>query len=110
MTTFIKKIMEDKKEYRRQMARVDAMPTDYQFVFKKIQTYMWNFAGGSGHDMVKTQYDLIDLFQHGADTNKDVLEITGNDVAGFCDDLIRDNKLWTDHLRQKLNEDLKKSN
>ncbi|MGQ0517566.1 DUF1048 domain-containing protein, partial [Bacillus sp. D-CC] len=25
------------------MARVEALPEDYQFVFKKIQNYMWNF-------------------------------------------------------------------
>ena len=28
------------------MARVEALPEDYQFVFKKIQNYMWNFSAG----------------------------------------------------------------
>ena len=29
------------------MARVAALPEDYQFVFKKIQNYMWNFSAGN---------------------------------------------------------------
>jgi DNA-binding ferritin-like protein (Dps family) len=55
----IKKIVESKREYKRQMARVAVLPEDYQYVFKKIQTHMWQFAAGSG-------YDLIELFEDGA--------------------------------------------
>lgn len=107
MENLIQKMREDKQEYRRQMARVERLPEDYKFVYEKIQDYMWSFAGGSGYDMLKTQYDLIDLFEAGAAEGKHVLEITGEDVAGFCDELIRDNKLWTDRLRKKLNKGMK---
>ena len=36
----IKKIIKSKQEYKQQMARVDALPEDYQYVFKKIQEHL----------------------------------------------------------------------
>lgn len=103
MSNIIKKIREDKQNYRDQMARVAALPEDYRFVYEKMQGYMWSFAGGDGYDMLKTQYDLIDLFESGAAAGKHVLDVTGEDVAGFCDGLMRGNKLWTDNVRNRLN-------
>lgn len=103
MENFIAKMLEDKKQYRQQMARVAALPEDYRFVYQKIQAYMWGFAGGSGMDMLQTQYDLIDLFETGAADGRHVLEVTGEDVATFCDELMRGNRLWTDNLKSRLN-------
>ena len=61
----IKKMIESKREYKQQMARVEALPKDYQYVFKKIQGHMWMFSAGSGYDMLDIQYELIDLFESG---------------------------------------------
>lgn len=104
----IPKIMEEKRNYKIQMERVKKLPEDYQFVFEKIQHYMWMFAGGDGMDMLNIQYDLIDLFEDGALHGKHVLEITGNDVAAFCDELIRNAKTYTEKWRQDLNTDIQK--
>jgi DNA-binding ferritin-like protein (Dps family) len=100
------KIRESKREYKGQMARVKALPEDYQYVFEKIQQYMWKFAGGDGMDMLKIHYNLIELFEDGAENGKHVLEITGDDVAGFCDELIRNAKTYTEKWRQDLNADI----
>ncbi len=108
MLNLINKFIGDKKEYKDQMARVAALPEDYRFVFEKMQGYMWQFAGGDGMDMLKTQYDLIELFESGAATGKHVLEITGDDVAGFCEELICDTKKWQDSYRNRLNRDVRK--
>ena len=102
----IQKMIGDKKEYKEQMARIEAMPEDYRFVFEKMQGYMWSFAGGDGSDMLKTQQELIELFETSAAEGKHVLEVTGGDVAGFCDEFIRDTKKWTDNYREKLNRNL----
>jgi DNA-binding ferritin-like protein (Dps family) len=102
----IPKIMKSKREYRQQMARVEALPGDYRFVFKKIQSHMWMFAAGSGYDMMKIHYDLIELFESGVAEGKGVLEITGSDVAGFCEDLLRNAKTYTEDWRVKLNRDI----
>lgn len=56
--------------------------------------------------MLKIQYDLIDLFESSAAEGKHVLDVTGEDVVGFCDELLRDTKKWTDNFRKKLNRDI----
>lgn len=104
----IKKMIESKREYKQQMARVEALPKDYQYVFKKIQRHMWMFAAGSGYDMMKIHYGLIELFEAGAADGKHVLEITGEDVAAFCDDLLRNASTYTENWREALNRDILK--
>ncbi|MFA1822646.1 DUF1048 domain-containing protein [Virgibacillus oceani] len=104
----IKKMIENKREYKQQMARVETLPKDYQYVFKKIQGHMWMFAAGSGYDMIKIHYDLIELFEAGAADGKHVLEITGEDVAAFCDELLRSASTYTENWREALNHEIQK--
>jgi len=104
----IKKILKSKREYKQHMARVEALPKDYQYVFKKIQRHMWMFAAGSGYDMMKIHYDLIELFEAGAADGKHVLEITGEDVASFCEELLRSARTYTEDWREALNRDILK--
>ncbi len=101
-----KKMIGEKKEYRQMMARVKKLPEEYQFVYEKIQWYTWNFAGGDGMDMLKIHYDLIDLFETGVADGKRVLEVTGEDVAGFCDELLKNARTYTEDWHQKLNRDI----
>ncbi|MEW5550614.1 DUF1048 domain-containing protein [Peribacillus frigoritolerans] len=106
MVNFIKKILDDKKEYKEMMARVEALPGDYPEAYKKICNYMWGFASGSGMDMLRIQYDLIDLFEAGAVDGKDVLEVTGEDVIAFANGLTDQAKRWDDKLRNNLNKSI----
>lgn len=108
MIEMIKKLMGDKKEYKMMMARVDALPEDYQFVFKKIQNYMWNFATGNGMDMLQMQYELIDLFESGAADGREVLEITGDNVASFADELVANARTYVAKYREDLNQSIMK--
>ena len=39
------------------MARVEALPEDYRFVFSKIHEYMWSLAGGDGSDISKIRVE-----------------------------------------------------
>ncbi|MEI7883807.1 MAG: DUF1048 domain-containing protein [Clostridia bacterium] len=104
----IKKMIESKREYKQQMDRVKALPKDYQYVFKKIQSHMWMFAAGSGYDMMKIHYGLIELFEIGVAEGKPVLEVTGEDVAAFCDELLRSASTYTENWREALNRDILK--
>ncbi|MFS0600232.1 DUF1048 domain-containing protein [Peribacillus frigoritolerans] len=106
MVNFIKKILDDKKEYKEMMARVEALPGDYPETYKKICNYMWSFASGSDMDMLRIQYDLIDLFEAGAVDGKDVLEVTGEDVIAFANGLTDQAKRWDDKLRNNLNKSI----
>ncbi len=102
----IKKMIEEKKEYKQQMERVEAMPKDYQFVFKKIQSHSWMFATGSGYDMMKIHYDLIELFEQGVASGRNVLDITGDDVAAFCEDLLKYAETYKENWKEKLNREI----
>ncbi|MCL2775057.1 MAG: DUF1048 domain-containing protein [Oscillospiraceae bacterium] len=104
----IKKIMEEKREYKKQVARIKALPEEYQYVFDKIQGYMFGLAGGSGYDIMKIHFELLDLFETAVAEGKHVLEVTGNNVAAFCDELLRNAQTWTENRREKLNSDIMK--
>ncbi len=102
----LKKLFAEKREYKRQMARVEALPEDYRYVFQKIQSHMWQFATGAGYDMMQLHYDLVDLFESGAASGKPVLEITGRDVAAFCDGLLLEAGSSVEAQRKKFNRDI----
>jgi DNA-binding ferritin-like protein (Dps family) len=110
MSNIIKKIIGDKKEWRQMEARAKALPEEYEFVYHKIQNYMWNYAAGhsAGMDMIPIFKDLLGLFEEGAANGKHVLEITGEDVAAFCDELLRSASTYTENWREALNRDILK--
>lgn len=108
MTNLIEKLIGDKKEWRAMEARAKALPEDYTFVYHKIQHYMWKHAAGSGMDMIAIFKDLLELFEEGNSNNKHVLEITGDDVAAFSDELLRNARTYTEDWHKKLNIDIEK--
>jgi DNA-binding ferritin-like protein (Dps family) len=105
MSDFIKKIIGDKKEWREMEARAKALPKEYQIVYGDVKEYIWKTSGLGAIDIFK---GLLDLFEEGAANGKEVLEITGDDVAAFCDELLRGSKTYTEDWRQKLNRDIAK--
>ncbi|WP_069988496.1 DUF1048 domain-containing protein [Massilioclostridium coli] len=104
----IGKMIKEKQEYKKQMARVATLPADYQYVFQKIQHHMWQFVSGAGYDMMEVQYGLIDLFEEGAANGKTILEVTGEDVAAFVEELLKNTRTYTQDWRSKLNHDIQK--
>lgn len=104
--------MEDKRAYKQIMKRVDALPKDYRFAFRKIQHYMFS-VGPPGGDMTiftdLTMFtDLVDLFESSAADGKQVLDVIGSDVGRFCDEFMRAsvNTENTEQLREKLNKEV----
>jgi DNA-binding ferritin-like protein (Dps family) len=106
MNRFLKKIIGDKQEWRRTEARAKALPSDYQIVYGEIKNYMFKFSSGSGMDTVMILQDLLGLFETGAADGRRVLEVTGKDVAAFCDDLLRNAKTYTAKWHEELNRDV----
>lgn len=102
----LKKILEGKRDYRQQVARVNALPEDYRYVFQKIQEYMWRFVTGDGYDMAALQESLLARFEEGAAAGRPVLDLTGEDVAGFADEQLKSVKTCTQSWREKLNRDV----
>jgi DNA-binding ferritin-like protein (Dps family) len=103
MAGFINKIIGDKKEWNEMEARAKALPEDYQIVYGEIKQYIWKTSGLAAIDVLK---GLLDLFEEGVSNGKSVLEITGEDVAAFCDELMRGAKTYTADWSTGLNQSI----
>jgi DNA-binding ferritin-like protein (Dps family) len=105
MNDFLKKIIGDKKEWKKMEARAKALPKDYQVVYREIKNYAWNlwrFSADNNIANIVILEDLLGLFEEGVSDGKSVLEVTGKDVAAFCDELFNATESW----RDKLNRDI----
>jgi len=105
----IQDIIEGKKEWRAHLARVKALPQDYQIVYKEIQKYLFKVGPvelTNGTDLLS---GIIDLFEEGAALGKGVLEVTDSDVAVFCDDLIKDSKTYADIYQESVDQEVNKA-
>lgn len=97
----IQDIIEGKRQWRAHVARVKALPPDYQIVYKEMQKYLFkvgpiDLADGS------LLSGILDFFEEGVAAGKGVMELIGNDVAAFCDDLIKDSRTYADVYQESL--------
>lgn len=97
----IRDIIEGKKQWRAHMARVKALPPDYQIVYKEIQRYIFKVGPIDLLDGYLLS-GIIDFFEEGVAADKGVLELIGNDVAAFCDDLIKDSRTYADIYQESI--------
>ena len=108
----IQEILEGKKEWKAHVARVKALPKDYQIVYKELQKYLFKVGPVELTEGTGLLSGIVDLFEEGAAMGKGVLEVTGSDAAAFCDDLIKDSKTYADIYQEsvdkKVNEAMKK--
>lgn len=96
--------LDDKREWRAMEARAKLLPKEYLNAYKAIQNYMWTASGLiDWKDTSRIFGGILDLFEEGAAEGKKVIDLTGEDVAAFCDELVKDTKTWQDKYRTKLN-------
>ena len=105
----IQDTIEGKKEWRAHMDRVKALPQDYQIVYKEIQKYLFKVGPVELTEGTGLFSGIIDLFEEGTASGKGVLEVTGSDVAAFCDDLIKDSKTYADIYQESVNQEVYKA-
>jgi DNA-binding ferritin-like protein (Dps family) len=89
MGNFWTKVLGDKQEWRVMEARADALPRDYRIVYGEIKPYLFRFTSGDGTDTMVVLQELLALFETSAAEGKTALEVTGEDVAAFCDEHLR---------------------
>lgn len=102
----IRDIIEGKKEWRAHVARIKALPQDYQIVYKEIQKYLFKVGPVELTEGTGLLSGIADLFEEGAALGKGVLEVTGRDVAAFCDELMRDSKTYADLYQESINQEV----
>jgi DNA-binding ferritin-like protein (Dps family) len=97
----IQDIIEGKRQLRAHMARVRALPPDYQIVYKEIQRYLFKVGPVDVADG-RLLSGIVDFFEEGVAAGKGVLELIGNDVAAFCDDLVKDSRTYADIYQESV--------
>ena len=97
----IQDIIEGKKQWRAHVARVKALPPDYQIVYKEMQKYLFKVGPV---DMAESGLlpGIVDFFEEGAAGGKGVLELIGSDIAAFCDGLIKDSRTYADVYQESI--------
>ncbi|MEU8359803.1 DUF1048 domain-containing protein [Nonomuraea sp. NPDC048882] len=97
----IQDIIEGKKQWRAHMARVKALPPDYEIVYKEIQRYYFK-VGPIGLADGSLLTGLLEFFEEGVAAGTGVLELIGDDVAAFADELIKDSRTFAEVYQESI--------
>ncbi len=105
----IKQLFEEKKEWNKLQEHIKAMPSDYSFVFKEMQIYIFKVADLSTEEAIALFSGIVELFETGIELDKSVLEVTGDDVAAFCDSLIEGNNQFDEYVKGIIEKNIYKT-
>ncbi len=105
----LQEIIEGKREWRALMARVKALPKNYQIVYNEMQKYLFKVGPVELAEGTELLSGIIGLFEEGAAQGKGVLEVVGNDPAAFCDDLIKDSQTYADMSQEVAAHEVQKA-
>src|SRR5690349_11276457 len=108
---YLKRVADEKRKFRQMQARAKALPDDYRYVYRQIQHYVWSnswrFSGGDdGTDLIPLFAGLLDLLETAAAEGKGVFQVTDEDVAAFCGELLRNARSTTGTDSKALNRDI----
>ncbi len=95
----IQDIVEGKRQWWAHTARVKALPRDYRIVYEEIQGYFFKI-GPVGLADGSLLSGILDFFEEGVAAGRGVLELIGDDVAAFCDELVGDSRTYADIHRE----------
>jgi DNA-binding ferritin-like protein (Dps family) len=97
--------LEQKKQYKQHMARIEALPEPYRDAVRALHRY-FNYQGGivDGDTMVTMLGDLADLWERAATDGTPIRAIVGDDPVEFAETFIQaySGKQWIDKERARL--------
>lgn len=99
--------LEQKKQYKQDKARIDALPEPYGTAAKAIHRYLMYYGGITDSDTLVTMFgDLADLWERAAVDGMPVREIVGDNPAEFAETFAQAyaGTQWIDKERARLNE------
>lgn len=97
--------LNEKKKYRMTEKRAKELPAEYAEAYKDIKHYLWSTAGIL---TIEPLVSLVDMLEEAAANGRQVIDITGPDVAAFADELVRGESSYKDRQRKKLNDKMNK--
>jgi DNA-binding ferritin-like protein (Dps family) len=97
--------LEQKKQYKRDTARIEALPEPHRGAAKALQRYLM-YSGGftDGDTAVRMLGDFADLWERAAADGTPVRAIVGDDPAEFAETFAQayTGKQWIDKERARL--------
>lgn len=97
--------LDEKREYKQNEARAKALPADYAAAYVEIKKYIFQTSGIVSMEPLVV---LVDVLEEASANGKTVIEVTGDDVAAFADELVKGVRSYKGDLGDKLNERLNK--
>jgi DNA-binding ferritin-like protein (Dps family) len=97
--------LEQKKQYRHEKARIDALPEAYGTAAKAMHRYLMYYGGVTDGDTLITMFgDLADLWERAAADGTPVREIVGDDPVDFAETFAQaySGRQWIDKERARL--------
>jgi len=99
----LRDMIQQKKQWRAHMRRVKRLPQDYQIVYHEMQKYIFLVGTVEFEGTASVLSGIVDLLEEGAAAGKDVLDVTGRDVAALCDELVAGVRTYADISQEETN-------
>ena len=97
--------LDQKKQYKRHMARMEALPEPHRSAAKALQRYFM-YQGGivDGNTLVAMLGDSVDLWERAVADNTPVRAIVGDDPVEFAETFVSAyfGRQWMDKERERL--------
>jgi DNA-binding ferritin-like protein (Dps family) len=97
--------LEQKKQYKQDKARIDALPEPYATAAKAMHRYFTYYGGITDGNTLSTMFgDLADLWERAAVDGTPVREIVGDDPIEFAETFAQayTGSRWIDKERARL--------
>ena len=98
--------LEEKKQYKRDKARLKALPPTYRDAAEAVERYLM-YAGGiaKGDVLVRMYSDLVDLFEESAANGTPIRAVVGDDPVEFVEAFVANysDGSWVSKERARLN-------
>ena len=99
--------LEQKKQYKQDMARIEALPEAHRTAAKALHRYLM-YSGGivDGDTLTRMFTDFADLWERAALDGTPVRDIVGDDPVAFAENFAEaySGKQWIDKERARLNK------
>ena len=105
MTTFISKVIGEKRRWRQYKARTRQLPTSHRTAVEALERYlMYSGMGGDGTGVTSMFEDLVDLFEQSAANRTPIREIVGEDPVEFLEAFVQNypDGQWRIRERERL--------
>ncbi len=97
--------LEQKKQYKKNRARIDALPEPYRATAKAFERYLM-YSGGvvDGDTLITMHGDFADLWERAATDGTPIRDIVGDDPVDFAETFVQaySGTHWIDKERARL--------